>query len=120
MNLIDRIFNYKDKETLYDENKQAKKILKRLNKDMLDLLEERDNLKTDMIDILKKRTDDFDLVVYYQEQYKEVYNSRKEIKRELAEIKNELNSKNDIIEDLEKEIKRKDKKIKLLEKDDKE
>lgn len=101
-------------EIINEENSKLRKKLKRNNRDVIEIINERDEIKDELLGVYRKRSLDFDKVLMFKEEYAKYYNMYKEQKKEIAELKQELRKKEEELQVITDDNKNKDEIIKGL------
>lgn len=105
---------FDEESTIRKENSQLRKKLKRNNKDIIEIMNERDEIKDELLEVYRQRATDFDKVLMFRDEYAKYYNIHKDQKKEISDLKQEIRKKDEEINNKDIEIKEKDKQIKEL------
>lgn len=105
MNFIEKFKDlFSEKNKLINENMKIRKGKFEVEQKFNDILLDLDLLKDKYIDLLEKKSAQFDLYIKYQNQCLELSNEKRDLRKKCAELKEEILIKNEQIKFLQSEV----------------
>lgn len=106
---------FKEKEQLIDENMKIRKGKFDIEQRYNTMLNDMEIIQQKYIDLLEKKSEQFNLYIKYQNQCDDLAKEKRELKKHLAETNELCNSLTDSNNNLTKQVERLERKIKRLE-----
>lgn len=109
------ISKIKDNFNLAKENIKIRKGKKQIEEKYNQMLEQVDEIQKKYTELLEQKGESFDLYIKYQKMCEDMAKERRELKKQLALSNEECNALNEKNDELTKQIKKVERKIKRLE-----